>query len=186
MVIASPDVGGVKRVDAFRTALKQVTGRDSGRAFVEKYRSAGVVSGDAVVGDVEGRTVLLLDDMISSGTTLARAAAACREHGAARVWAAATHGLFTGKAESVLTAAALDPVVVTNTVPPFRVHGELNEALVVLDAAPMFAAAIRRIHEGGSIVELLELSSDCPTSCPPSPVQSNGSQSVSEPRTSLR
>lgn len=83
----SPDAGGVKRADAFRDSLARALGRPVGSAFMEKRRSEGAVSGEAVVGEVGGMTALIVDDLIGSGTTLARAAAACKALGAARVMA---------------------------------------------------------------------------------------------------
>jgi len=74
VVVVSPDVGGVKRAESFRETLSAALGRPVTSAFVEKYRSAGVVSGEAVIGDVAGRTAIVVDDLISSGTTLLRCA----------------------------------------------------------------------------------------------------------------
>lgn len=157
VVVVSPDVGGIKRAEDFRQALSQALGRELTNAFMEKYRSAGVVSGEAVVGDVAGKTAVVIDDLISSGTTLARAAEACRRRGAKAIYAAATHGAFVGDASRVLAHAALDKVVVTNTIPPWRLAPEIVDTkLAVLDAAALFADAIDRIHTGGSLVELLE------------------------------
>jgi ribose-phosphate pyrophosphokinase len=157
VVVVSPDIGGVKRAEDFRQSLSTALGRNVPGAFMEKYRSAGVVSGEAVVGDVAQRTAIIIDDLISSGTTLARAAEACRARGAETVYAAASHGVFVGKASAVLAHPALEKVVVTNTIPPFRLDPNLVSAkLVLLDAAALFAEAIQRIHSGASIVELLE------------------------------
>jgi ribose-phosphate pyrophosphokinase len=87
-----------------------------------------------------------------------RAARACRELGARNVFAVATHGLFVEHAVNVITDDALDQVVVTDSVPPFRLDpATARGKLVVLDSAPLFAEAIRRIHEGGSISELVEV-----------------------------
>ncbi len=83
-VVVSPDVGGVKRAEALRLTLSRRTGREAGMAFLEKYRSQEVVSGEAVVGDVQGKVALIIDDLIASGGTLARAARACRKRGAGR------------------------------------------------------------------------------------------------------
>ncbi len=86
------------------------------------------------------------------------AAAACRESGATKVHAAATHGVFVGKANNLLSGTVLDRVVVTDTIPAFRLDPDLaRNKLTVLSAAPLFAEAIRRIHTGGSLVELLEV-----------------------------
>jgi ribose-phosphate pyrophosphokinase len=123
---------------------------------MEKQRSAGVVSGEALVGDVEGKAAIIIDDMISTGGTILRTAHACRRQGAHSVHAAASHGIFVGKADQVVADPALDSLVVTNTLPPFRLDPELaRNRLTVLDVAPLFAEAIRRIHAGGSIVDLL-------------------------------
>jgi ribose-phosphate pyrophosphokinase len=156
VAVVSPDVGGVKRAEAFRQRLAQRLGREPGSAFLEKYRSAGVVSGEAVVGDVAGRVAIIIDDLISTGGTVLRAARACRQGGATRVFAAASHGVFVGEAARLLEDRALDELVVTDSIPPFRIDLALAERrLVVLETAPLLAEAIRRIHEGGSIVELL-------------------------------
>ena len=156
-VVVSPDVGGVKRADAFRDTLARTLGREAPLAVMEKSRSAGVVSGAALVGDVAGRVAILVDDLIATGTTLARAAAACHARGATRVIAMATHGLFTGDANARLAEPALEQVVVTDTVSSFRLtEPAVREKLVTLPVAPLFAAAARRLHEGGSLVDLLE------------------------------
>ncbi|WP_413437462.1 ribose-phosphate diphosphokinase [Sulfuriferula sp. GW1] len=156
VVVVSPDVGGVKRAEAFRQALARALGRPVTAAFMEKSRSEGVVSGAAVVGDVGGRTAIIIDDLISTGTTLARAAAACKALGANRVYAAASHGVFVGAAGQVLADPALDKVLVTDTILPFRLPPALLDSRVeVLASAPLFAEAIRRLHSGGSLVELL-------------------------------
>ena len=158
VVVVSPDVGGVKRAEDFRQALSTTLGRELPSAFMEKYRSAGVVSGEAVIGEVAGKTAIILDDLISSGTTLLRAAEACRARGATTIYAAASHGLFVGDANTVLAHPALEKVVVTDTIPPFRLAPEvIASKLVVLDAAALFAEGIRRIHTGGSLVDLLEI-----------------------------
>lgn len=157
IVVVSPDAGGVKRADAFRDSLSRALGRPVAAAFMEKRRSEGVVSGEAVVGEVDGRTALIIDDLISSGTTLARAAAACKALGARQVFAAASHGMFAGAAAEVLASPALEKVLVTNTIPPLRLPAALQGSRVeVLDSAPLFAEAIRRLHSGGSLIELLE------------------------------
>jgi ribose-phosphate pyrophosphokinase len=157
VVVVSPDVGGVKRAEALREALSRRLGRAAGGAFLEKYRSEGVVSGEAVVGDIEGRVAIIIDDLISSGGTIARAVAACRKRGARAVYAVATHGLFVGNAARLLADSGLDRLVVTDSVPPFRVDPALaRRNLTVLDTAPLFAEAVRRLHAGGSLVELLE------------------------------
>lgn len=157
IAVVSPDVGGVKRAEAFRKTLAKRLDRDLTSGFMEKERSRGVVSGETFVGEVEGRAVILLDDIIGTGTTMARAAAACRKAGAVSCWAAATHGIFLEGAEELVSGEALDGVVVTDTVPPFRLPPELvSRKVTVLDGAGLFAEAIRRMHTGGSVVELMD------------------------------
>jgi ribose-phosphate pyrophosphokinase len=158
VTVVSPDSGGVKRAERFQSALRRRLGRPIEAAFVEKYRAGGIVSGEALIGNVKDRTAIILDDLISTGGTLVRSAKACRAHGATRVYAAATHGLFVGKPEALLGETALDQLVVTDTVPPFRLPVEaMGSKVVVLETAPLVAEAIRRIHTGGSLVDLMEI-----------------------------
>lgn len=156
VVVVSPDTGGIKRAERLREALSRELGRSVGSAFMEKKRSAGVVSGEALVGEVEGAAVIIVDDLISTGGTLVRAAQACRRQGARRVHAAAAHGIFAGSAGRLLADPALDSLVVTDSIPPFRLEGTPARArLTLIEIAPLLAEAIRRIHTGGSLVELL-------------------------------
>lgn len=156
VVVVSPDAGGIKRAEQFRQRLAAALNRPVGAAFAEKHRSEGKVSGELLVGEVAGKTAVIIDDLISSGTTIARTARACRERGAQRVLAAATHGLFMDDAPAVLADSALAQLVVVDTVPPFRLGaGPLADKLTVLDSTRLFAEALRRLHEGGSLTELL-------------------------------
>jgi ribose-phosphate pyrophosphokinase len=155
-LVLSPDTGGAKRADALRRSLAQALGRDIPLGFAEKQRSEGVVTGELIVGDVKGRVVVIIDDLISTGTTMARAALACRERGALEVHALATHGLFIDGAAPLFEPGTLDGLVVTSSVPPFRVPEARRAQLTVLDIAPFLAEAMRRLHEDGSLVELME------------------------------
>ncbi|SMO49101.1 ribose-phosphate diphosphokinase [Fodinibius sediminis] len=157
IAVMSPDSGGVKRAEQLRRRLEREIQQSIPLIFLEKKRSKGIVSGETVVGKVKGKTVVIIDDLISSGTTLARAAQACVQLKATRVYAAATHGAFIGQAAGVLEEEALSQVVITNTIPPFRLPDAIKEQKVkVLDVAPLFAEAISRMHEGGSLVELMD------------------------------
>jgi ribose-phosphate pyrophosphokinase len=114
--------------------------------MVDKRRSGGVVSSaHLVAGDVAGATVLLIDDLIASGETLQRAAAALRDSGARRVLAFAAHGLFTGGAPARLAGPLIDGVIVTDSVPPWRLQAQAAAGLrlQVASAAPLFADAVR-------------------------------------------
>jgi ribose-phosphate pyrophosphokinase len=155
LAVVSPDPGGVKRAELFREALEGTLGRPIGKAFVEKRRSAGVVSGDLLVGEVAGATALVIDDLISSGGTLLRAAQAARKAGARCVMALVTHGLFMPGAAEVLADPALEKVVVTDSVPAFRLPADtLRQKLAVLPAAPLLAEGIRRLHTGQPLTDL--------------------------------
>ena len=156
VVVVSPDIGGIKRAEQFREALQQNLGRPVGNAFMEKKRSGGVVSGEAVVGDVQDRVAIIIDDLIASGGTVARTVKACHQRGAARIFAAASHGPFASAADRNLAQPELEQLVITDTIPPFRLHSEATRAkLNVLGVAPLFGEAIERMHSGGSIVDLL-------------------------------
>lgn len=157
VAVVSPDAGGVKRAALFRQKLAHSLGRSVTMGFVEKFRSAGVLSGELLVGEVSGRHVLLFDDLISSGQTLLRAARICHQQGATAVWALAAHGLFNADAESVLSDPMIERVFITDSVPLGLTAGSaLANKLEVVSCAGLFAEAIRRCHEGGSIVELMQ------------------------------
>jgi len=160
VVVASPDPGGVKRAQLFGEALERRLARPVGTVLMEKRRSAGVVSGTVLAGDVAGATVLVVDDLIASGGTMVRAARACRGAGARGVHGLAAHGLFTGNAAEALAEPALDGLTVSDTVPPFRLpEGPGRARLTCVSAAPLFGEAIRRLHENGSISDLLGIES---------------------------
>ena len=158
LIVLSPDVGGMKRAEAFRDALARSTSKSIPTGFMEKQRARGVVSGETLFADVQGRTVIIIDDLISTGTTIARAAKACRAKGARRVYVAASHGVFNAKANDIIADPVFEKIVITDTLPPFRLRADLvREKLVVLDGAALFATAIKRLHDGGSLVELLQV-----------------------------
>jgi ribose-phosphate pyrophosphokinase len=156
LCVLSPDPGGVKRAELFREALEARLGHAVGKAFADKHRSAGVVTGDLLVGDVAGATVLVIDDLISTGGTLARAARAARAQGAARVIAMAAHGLFMPGAAEALADDALERIAVTDAVPTFRLEGSPTLAKIdVLPVAPLVAAAVGRLATGEALTDLM-------------------------------
>jgi len=150
IVAVSPDAGGVKRVEQFRRALERRSSQPVDNAFVEKYRSGGVVTGGALVGSVDGKTAIILDDLISTGTTLLRSARACRASGATRVFAAATHGLFIGGAAELFASTDLDGLLIADTVPLSETIPQASrDRLTVLDSTALVAAAIGRARGDG-------------------------------------
>jgi ribose-phosphate pyrophosphokinase len=149
VAVVSPDLGGAKRAERFRRALAGALGVEPSAGFVDKQRAGGVVTGDLFVGDVGGRAVILYDDLISTGTTLCRATAKCREAGASQVFAAATHGLFIGDALGVLAAAGFDGIVVGDTVHSgAEIVGILPENVTILDTSRLACEAIAMAHAG--------------------------------------
>jgi ribose-phosphate pyrophosphokinase len=156
LCVVSPDTGGAKRADLLHEALEATLGRSIGKGFADKRRSAGVVSGDLFVGEVGGATALIIDDLISTGGTLVRAARAARQAGATRVVALVTHGLFMPGADAAVLDAAIDRVVVTDSVPPFRLGAAAARTKVdTLTVAPLLAGAIRRLHANDTLDDLL-------------------------------
>lgn len=158
VIVMSPDIGGVKRAEQFRDRLSSALSTDVGFAFMEKMRSKGIVTGETVVGNVKGKTVIILDDLINSGTTMARAASACSQQGASGVYAVVTHGIFIPASNKALCEKALQKIVITNTVQSRALDEQLRkEKLVELDVTSLFAEAIHRLSTGGSIVSLMEM-----------------------------
>ncbi len=145
IVAVAPDAGAIGRAGHFRQLLAAGLGRPVAAAFAEKHRDGRSLSGTLLAGQVEGRHAIIVDDIIDSGATVARAAAACRRMGALTVTAAATHGLFTAGAALALEGL-VERLVVADTVPPFRLEGPLREMLQVVSVAPLLAGAIRKLH----------------------------------------
>jgi ribose-phosphate pyrophosphokinase len=157
VTVFSPDGGGVKRAQLLKEAYEAETGEAAGFGFMEKRRSGGVVSGDLFAGDVGGRAVFIVDDMISTGGTMLRAAKACRESGAKRVYALAAHGLFSEGSQALLDDPAVDRVIVTDTLSSAvrAAAGPPEGRVEVLPVGPLIGEAIRRLSVNGSITDLL-------------------------------
>jgi ribose-phosphate pyrophosphokinase len=157
VTIVSPDGGGVKRAQLLKEMVEAETSKSVGFAFVEKRRSRGVVSGDLFAGEVEGSAAFIVDDMISTGGTMLRAAVDCRQRGARSVYALAAHGLFRHGAEKLFESAAVDKVVVTDSVNSAGQWKSEHAAgkLEIVSAGPLLGNAIMRLHANGSIAELL-------------------------------
>lgn len=150
-VVVSPDPGGVKRAEHLRAHLSQRLGSPLASAFMEKHRSGGVVSGERLVGDVAGKTALIIDDLVSSGTSLSRVAKACAAAGATRILAAVTHAMFSSEADAVLAAMPVEALLVTDTVALGSLSVQAKARVRVIPAAPLLAAAIDALHTNGSL-----------------------------------
>lgn len=155
VTVASPDVGGVKRAELFREALAERLQTPVAHAFMEKHRSDERVTGSAVVGEVQARTVLIIDDLIAGGGTMQRAAEAFMAKGAVEVLALASHGVFAARAADALDSPALTRLAVTDSLP---IAGDLikhlGNRLDRVDLSPLVGEAVRRLHEGGALSEL--------------------------------
>jgi ribose-phosphate pyrophosphokinase len=145
LMIVSPDIGGVVRARAVAKSL----GVDL--AIIDKRRpKANQSEVMHIIGDVEGRTCVLVDDMVDTAGTLCHAAKALKDHGAAQVFAYCTHPILSGKAIENITNSVLDELVVTNTI-PLTPAAAACERIRQLDMAPIVAEAMRRISNEESI-----------------------------------
>ena len=116
LVVVSPDVGGIKRAEIFREALMRSIDRPVTSAFMEKKRSEGVVSGEVVIGGVNNKTAIIVDDLISTGSTIVRTANACKAKGCNKIYAVATHGLFTFGSDQLFKCDSLEKIMISNSV----------------------------------------------------------------------
>ena len=148
LVVVSPDAGGVERARAFAKRL------DASLAIIDKRREKANVSEVLhVIGNVSGKSAILIDDMIDTAGTIVQAAQALKDQGAKRVFASASHAVLSGPAIQRLNGSALDEVIVTNTI-PMNEKEKACPKLKVLSIAPMLAEAIKRIHDESSISSL--------------------------------
>jgi ribose-phosphate pyrophosphokinase len=147
IAVASPDVGGIKRVQIFSELLQSRLAREIDLVFVEKRRIEDRVSGGAVVGEVTGRTVIVLDDLCSTGQTLIRAATSLREAGAAAVQVAFTHAPLPRGLAALAAANCISEAVITDSVgSALHVEGSAWAGrLTVLPIAPLFGEAVARM-----------------------------------------
>jgi ribose-phosphate pyrophosphokinase len=156
LVVVSPDVGGIKRAQLFQELMEVVAGQPVELAFLEKRRALGEVSTGRLVGDVDGRTALVVDDLCATGGTLIRAADKCREAGALAVHVAVTHAPLEVGIEAVAAAKSVTDVVVTDSVGIREQPGRsAGQKLVTLSVAPLFGQAVRRILSGQPVAPLL-------------------------------
>jgi ribose-phosphate pyrophosphokinase len=148
LTVISPDAGGVERARAFAKRL------DAGLAIIDKRRARpNEVAEMQIIGEVDGNTAVIVDDMVDTAGTLCAAARAVREAGAPTVLACATHAVLSGPAIERLAASALDELVVTDTI-PLRPEAARLSKLRVLKVAPLIGEAIRRTHDEASISSL--------------------------------
>jgi ribose-phosphate pyrophosphokinase len=157
VAVVSPDPGGEKRAELFRETLERVLSRDVGKGLVDKKRSMGKVTGELFAGEVSGRTVVIVDDMIGTGGTMIRAAHACRRNGAQEAIALAAHGLFSRGAEELLQNPLVDEIWVADGLPLPPLAADLKAGrLHVVAVAGLLGDVVQALHSGGSVNDLLE------------------------------
>ncbi|HBL11209.1 MAG TPA: phosphoribosylpyrophosphate synthetase [Cyanobacteria bacterium UBA11162] len=145
IVVVSPDVGGVARARAFAKKLN-----DAPLAIIDKRRQAhNIAEVMNVIGDVKGKTAVLVDDMIDTAGTIAAGAKILRQEGARQVYACATHAVFSPPAIERLSSGIFEEVIVTNTIPVCE--EKRFEQLTVLSVANLLGETIWRIHEDNSV-----------------------------------
>ena len=151
LVIVSPDVGNVKVANAYASVL------DADLAIVDKRRESGMkVASRNLIGNVKGRTVLMVDDMISTAGTICEAARLVIEQGAKDVIAAASHPVLVGLALDRLRDAPISRIVVTDSIPDKGRLDPIRDKLVNLSVAPLLGEAIHRIHHDQSVSALFQ------------------------------
>jgi ribose-phosphate pyrophosphokinase len=149
LCLVSPDVGNVKVAEAMANLLS------ADLAIINKRRLTGdTIKVGHLIGDVKDKTVLMFDDMISTGGTVVEAAKLVKENGATDVICAATHAVLAGPAMDKLAASPISKIVVTDTIPEGDRCGKIKDKLVVLSIGEMLGQAIKRIHNNESISEL--------------------------------
>ena len=142
LCIASPDMGGAKRAHAYGSKLEA----DVVVCYKER-KKANVIDKMTVIGDVDGKNVILVDDMVDTGGTLCKAAEMLKEKGAKTVRAYCTHGVLSGPAHERIAISALEELVITDTIP----QTQENPKIRVISVAEMFAQVMKNVHHHESI-----------------------------------
>ena len=145
LTVVAPDVGNMKTASSYASAL------GAELAIIHKRRLTGQeILCEEIIGSVEGRNVVMVDDMISTAGTIAGAAKMAKDRGAKKIVVGATHGVFSGPAIQRLTDAPIDEVFVTDTLPVSDEVASMKN-LKILSVAPLIGEAMRRIHSNESI-----------------------------------
>ena len=147
VVIVSPDIGGVARARAF---AKQFN--DAPLAIVDKRRKAhNVAEAFNVIGDVKGKTAILVDDIIDTGGTLVESAKILKREGAKSIYACATHAVFSGNAVEKLSSGLFEKVIITNTIPTPK--EKFFKQLIILSVGNLLGEVIHRVHQNSSLID---------------------------------
>ena len=147
IIIVSPDAGGVERARAFAKRL------DASLGIIDKRREAKNVSKVMnIIGDVKGKNVILVDDMVDTAGTLTESINALKDNGALNIYACCTHPVLSGPAVERINNSPLNELIVTNTIP--LSHKVKSDKIKILSVAPLLGEAISRIHQGTSVSSL--------------------------------
>ncbi|MBK8230034.1 MAG: ribose-phosphate pyrophosphokinase [Candidatus Eisenbacteria bacterium] len=147
LTVVAPDLGSVKMARAYAQRL------EASLALVDKRRTrADDMEVMTLIGDVKGRNVVIFDDVVSTGKTIAKAAIALKEQGAEEIYVGVTHAVFSPEAGEIMRSAPVREIVVTDSIAPRSVG--LDDRLKVLSVSRLFGEAIRRIHEERSLSSL--------------------------------
>lgn len=148
LAIVSPDAGGVERARAFAKRL------DASLAIIDKRREApNVAQAMNIIGEVAGKTVIILDDMVDTAGTLTQAAVALKSRGCAEVYACCTHPVLSGPAIERIESSPINRLVVTNTI-PLKPGAERSEKIIALSVAEILGETIKRIYNSHSVSTL--------------------------------
>ena len=148
LVIVSPDAGGVERARAFAKRLA------ASLAIIDKRRDApNIAEAMNIIGEVKGKTAVVLDDMVDTAGTLTQAAVALKEKGASKIYACCTHAVLSGSSIGNIEASPIDRLVVTNTI-PLNDKAQKCSKVTVLSVAEMLGETIRRIFNSNSVSTL--------------------------------
>lgn len=151
VVMVSPDAGGVERARAFAKHLN-----NSDLVIIDKRRPGpGEAEVMHIIGDVEGKNAIILDDMIDSAGTMTKGAASLKEAGAVKVFACVTHGVLSDPAVERISGSVLEECVVTNSI-PLRDNAKSCNKIKVLDVSQLFGEAISRIYKNSSVSSLFD------------------------------
>jgi ribose-phosphate pyrophosphokinase len=151
VAIVSPDPGNLKAASYYAEHV------NAGLAFIDKRRKSGSeVEAANIIGDIKGKTILMIDDMITTGGTIAEASKILKAHGAERIFVAATHGVFAGKAVERMVNSPVERIIITDTIPACARLDPLRDRLTVLSVAPLMGEAIKRIHLNQSVSAVLK------------------------------
>jgi ribose-phosphate pyrophosphokinase len=148
MVVVSPDAGGVERARAFAKRLS------ASLAIIDKRRDApNIAEAMNIIGEVDGKTAIILDDMVDTAGTLTQGANALKKRGAARIFACCTHPVLSGPAIERIEASPIDSLVVTNTIPLEKKAQDCSK-IVLVSVAELLGETIKRIYSSDSVSTL--------------------------------